>query len=74
MRTLRVHAASVDRVVRHSNWGQGMVESSSCASVREREVVLVPDGLEALRLREPRDREHPVEGVLVTETSVSLYL
>jgi hypothetical protein len=71
MRTLRVDAASADRVVRHSNWGQGMVESSSCASDRWSSV---PDGLEALRLREPRDREHPVEGVLVSETLVSLYL
>src|SRR5215213_1621276 len=32
MRTFRVHAASADRVVRHSSWGQGRVESSSCAS------------------------------------------
>jgi hypothetical protein len=42
--------------------------------VRGREVVLVPDGFETLRLREPRDGEHPVEGALLPETPVGLYL
>ena len=42
--------------------------------MREREVILVPDGLEAFRLREPRDGEHPVESVLVSESFVGLYL